>query len=93
MIHQFDIGAVIRITPATDEDINSAVSAQIRYRKPSKIVGFWEATIVNGALEYVTQENDIDEAGEWFFQGYVDLVSWAGSTTVVKSKIGAALVE
>jgi hypothetical protein len=91
MIHAGDVGTKIRIVPETETDIGSAVSAEIRYQKPSRATGAWSATIVDGALEYVTGAGDIDEPGEWFFQGYVDLVAWAGSSTIVKSKIGKIL--
>jgi hypothetical protein len=91
VIHTGDIGSVIRIVPETETDLSSAVSAEIRYKKPNGTTGSWEATIVDGGVQYVTQADDIDVAGTWYFQVYVDLIAWAGSSAIVSAKIGGSL--
>jgi hypothetical protein len=91
MIHVGDIGALIRIVIETDTDISSADSAEIRYQKPSGEIGAWSASVTGDVIEYNTLEGDIDEPGIWHMQGYIDMGSWKGSTSVVKFTMGRSL--
>jgi len=81
-LHKGDIGAVIRLT--TDLDISGASALSVKYRKPSGTTGSWTGTL-NGTnnLQYTTTDaDDLDEAGDWSFQGLVTGVSgWTGHTT------------
>lgn len=91
MIHVGDVGTVIRVEPSDDTDLSGASSAEIRYKKPSGATGAWTASIVSDGVQYTTTTGDIDEAGTWYLQAYVDLGSWVGSSTIQSTKIGGNL--
>ena len=78
-----DIGTAIRVLLAGGVDTGSITSSSIRYRKPTGATGQWTGTIVDGAIEYTTVADDIDEAGVWYLQGFYDIGSWSGGTEVI----------
>lgn len=88
MINVDDIGAIIRITPSDSTVITGAIESSILYQKPSGSSGTWAANVVTNGLEYVTQDGDIDEAGTWNLQGFVDIVTWRGTSNIVTIEVG-----
>lgn len=78
-----DVGTAIRVNLANNVDTGSIISSSIRYRKPKGETGTWTGAVVDGAIEYTTVSNDIDQAGVWYLQGVYDTGTWSGSTEVV----------
>ena len=59
--------------------INTATVMEIRIKKPSGAVATWTATLSGTqSVRYVAAANDIDEAGAWKMQAYVDTPDWRG---------------
>ena len=74
-----DIGTEIILD--TGQDLSTATSLKIKYRKPNGTTGEWAASQVSGdstKMKYVTQEGDLDVAGTWELQAYVEFASWQG---------------
>lgn len=82
-----DVGTAIRISLAGSMDLSTAVAQTIRYRKPSGDTGEWTATVVGDTVEYITVAGDIDEAGVWYIQAYVDLTTWQGTSKAVSLRV------
>ena len=64
-----------RITLKVDFTLTDAVSAVIKYQKPSGVEGQWTATIAEPrTLQKIyydlTAANEIDEVGQWKFWAY-----------------------
>lgn len=60
-------------------DISSQTSLKIKYRKPDGTVGEWAALVTEtNKAKYTTLENDLDLAGIWQMQIYVELPDWSG---------------
>lgn len=77
-IYTGDVGTVIKLD--TKEDISSSTDVRIIYEKPDGTSTEWIATI-NGSsyVQYITTStSDLDQAGTWTVQVYVDLGSWVG---------------
>jgi hypothetical protein len=64
----------LEIQLTTNQDITGG-SAEIRYKKPDATTGHFDAEIddyTNGVIVYtITSEDDIDQAGEWYFWAHV----------------------
>jgi hypothetical protein len=86
MMHKGDIGTVIILD--TGVDLSGAVSSSIKYKKPNGTTGEWTATTSTTEIRYTTLAGDIDQAGDWELQGYVDLGSWEGRSSVVSTTVG-----
>jgi hypothetical protein len=64
--------SLLELTAPTGlDDLNTATTTQILYRKPSGDQGAWTATVDGMNLIYDLQNGDIDEIGRWQFQAYV----------------------
>jgi hypothetical protein len=83
MIHAGDVGTKIRIVPDDGTSLSGATDVQLRLKKPNHTLITRNAAIVDGAVQYVTVEGDIDVAGKWAAQAYVDLTTWKGSSKTV----------
>jgi hypothetical protein len=70
----------VSASPSTSASPSEAASAlQIKFKKPDGTQGSWDAEIYNTTyLQYTLKDNDIDQAGTWEFQAYVDSDSWTG---------------
>ena len=89
-IHALDIGTIFEET-LTDEngaavDISSAATVKnFFFQKPDASVvtktASFSGTGVDGKMRYTTVANDLDQAGSWKVQGYVELSSgkWRSS--------------
>ena len=76
--HVGDIGTIIRYTTTTDLSGNSAL--KLKYKKPDGTTGEWTATVYStySAQYGTTEATDLDQAGSWKLQVYVEMVSWKG---------------
>ena len=64
----------LRVRLTLGVDITDAIVKQIKYQKPSGIVGYWNATVedaTEGIIYYDITTNDINEAGQWKFWAYI----------------------
>lgn len=84
-VQEGDIGTVFEIT-LKDGDavlpIDSATLMRMIFRKHDGAILEKPASFttdgLDGKLQYVTVEGDLDQAGEWKVQAYVELPSWKG---------------
>ena len=60
------------------QDISTSTIRRIRYKKPDGTVGEWNADLYDSQfIVYVTiDEHDLDQAGTWELQSYVELPDW-----------------
>lgn len=70
----------------TKTNLDTADTLQILYKKPDGSTGFWEATQSARELVYEVQDGDIDQDGEWQFQGYIVVNGREGFTDIHKYK-------
>lgn len=84
-----------RIYVDCEENVSTQTVIKIKYKKPSSDTGDWTAILgtdtvtVNGVtleantyIYYDTIDGDIDEAGDWNIQAYVELSGgWKGHGT------------
>lgn len=91
-----DIGTAFQIT-LTDEngniiDVSSATVKQVIFQRPdgTDLVGTasFGTNGTDGVIQYITQANDLNIAGRWQIQGFVQLSngSWHTQTGVFKVK-------
>lgn len=75
-------------------DISQSNVRQIRYKKPvNRITGYWDAEIESDMeISYVFQAGDIDAAGYWEFQSYVETPDWKIPGDRVKKLVEGPLV-
>jgi hypothetical protein len=72
MSELFKEQSLLELTAPTGlDDLNTASTTEIHYRKPSGATGAWNATVDGENLVYDLQNGDIDEPGKWMFQAYV----------------------
>ena len=94
-IHVGDVGTRFRVTikdidPDTGievvVDISLATTKEVRFRAPSGARKDCPATFLtdgtDGILEYHTVQGDMDEAGRWSYQAFLDLVAWQGHSAL-----------
>lgn len=64
----------------TGLDISAATVKRLLYKKPSGTVGYWAADSIeaNTTLVYSIQTGNINEAGKWSIQAYVELAGKKG---------------
>lgn len=90
MIYKGDIGAKIIVT--VTENISLATVKTIKYKKPDGTVGSWTAVAESGnlAISYTTTAiTDLDQAGTWILQAYIEMPGWSGHGDVsVELEIG-----
>ena len=78
MVYVGDIG--VEIVYDCLEDISAATVLRLNYRKPGGDIGSWVA-VADGiqALKYTTAAiTDLDRAGLWRIQPYIELPGFAG---------------
>lgn len=84
-----DIGTVIALDAKVD--LTNATVLEIKYFKPDGSgSGKWTATIDpqnNTIATYTTADSDLDVAGVWTFQLYVELPSWSGHGEMASQRI------
>jgi hypothetical protein len=65
-------------------DLTAATLLQLKYRKPNGQSGIW-AAVVEGtySAQYITENaSDLDLAGEWDLQLYVETGAWSGHAEI-----------
>lgn len=86
MIFLGDYGTEIVLD--TKQDLTSATSVKIRYKKPSGNVGEWTATVTDTTkVKYTTASGDIDEAGTWEIQVVVEFPGAKFYGTIVRFQV------
>jgi hypothetical protein len=84
--HEGDIGTEILLD--TGVDITDATLAEIKYQKPDGTTGSWTGVVDSTTkVKYVTLANDLDQAGQWLFQSYVETPTWKGHGETVSHKV------
>jgi len=78
-VYKGDVGTRIELDAGTD--ISSAEELVIKYQKPDGTTGEWDGELDddNQTVYYVTQEDDLDQSGEYQVQLYIKLLVWEGS--------------
>ena len=70
-----DIGVEIVLDVGTD--ISSATVRKIKFRRPNRTFGVWDASEKSStSIAYVTQDGDLNDAGIWILQAYVEKATW-----------------
>lgn len=76
-IYVGDVGTVITLD--VGEDVSTATTMDIVYKKPDGTTGTWNATLSGTTkIQYTTVSGDIDESGKWYVHAYIVLPSWSG---------------
>jgi hypothetical protein len=71
-VYQGDVGTQIILDCGSD--ISSATVRKIKARKPSGALVEWTAAASgSNSITYTTATNDIDEAGNWQLQAYIEV--------------------
>jgi hypothetical protein len=78
-IHVGDVGTALRATirNQSDEivDVSAATTLELHFVKPDRTRVTQTATLysdgTDGIIEYITETDDLDQAGFWNIQGYV----------------------
>ena len=79
-----DVGTLLIVE--TFVDLLKATVKKILYKKPDGTTGEWLGTVAEGdptQIRYYLQEGDIDMAGIWKLQVYVEMPGWKGVGDVV----------
>jgi hypothetical protein len=72
-----DIGTQIKLD--CGQDISTATTKQIQYKKPDGTTGAWTATIDTlRYLTFTTVLGTLDQAGVWQLQAYIVMPTWTG---------------
>jgi len=83
-----------RIILETGVDVSAGTTLEIHYVKPSGESGSWTALPVAGEetqIYYDTVEGDLDEAGDWQVQAYVELATWEGHGEITTMTVSRPL--
>jgi hypothetical protein len=76
-----DIGTIVAFD--VGEDITTATLLRLEYQKPDNKLGSWVAGIYGTtSAAYVTLAGDLNVAGRWKLQAYIELPGWKGHSTV-----------
>ena len=79
-VHNGDVGTIFRLTITDIDgaaiDVSTAVVKYIYFQDPAGTIMQKTATFytdgTDGKIQYTTVNGDIDEAGTWMIQGYVE---------------------
>jgi hypothetical protein len=77
-VHVGDIGVLI--TFKTREDLSTATTHDLDYKKPDGTTGTWTATVSGSDLLYTSIAGDFNQAGPYEVQAHVITPTWAGHT-------------
>ncbi len=85
------IGAVnvVVMVSIADLDISNSTSRKFVVRKPESGEVEWDNITVVGSsvLRYITQADDLDEAGMYYLQPWIEIGGWAGYGSSVSFRI------
>jgi len=95
MEHEFDayVGDVgVEIVLDVGTDISKATVMIIKYKKPSGGRGFWDAEKKDATkIFYIPGPGELDDAGIWDMQAYVESPGWKLHGKVDKFRVGGTL--
>lgn len=77
-----DIGTEIVLD--CGQTITGATKLEIVARRPDGTNVTWTASAdTTTAIKYATQANDLNQAGDWKLQAYIETASWKGRGAIV----------
>ena len=87
-----DIGTKIRYN--AQESLADQDVLKLKYRKPDKTTGEWPAVVYSDTYaEYTTLlATDLDVAGLWFLQIYIETPGWKGHSEIKKFDVEANII-
>lgn len=94
MIFKGDIGTKIILN--TGADLSTGTVFRIYYRKPNGQTGYWTAQKEsdNTSISYTTIDSgDLDVAGTWQLQSYVEISGWKGFGQAVSLVVNIPVTE
>jgi hypothetical protein len=59
-------------------DVSDAVTARIEALKPDGSRVTWTASVTGQTIRYTTQADDLDIAGDWLLEPWLDRTTWTG---------------
>lgn len=81
---QFETQTLLTITVETSySSLGSATVKRILFVKPNGSKGYWAGTVAGTTLTYQVQTGDIDQAGIWKFQSYIEVGGLIGFGNIV----------
>jgi hypothetical protein len=91
-IHVGDIGTLFELTLEDGDgvavDISSATVKELHFRRGDgsalKVTAAFETNGSDGVLQYVTVLGDLNSAGDWEVQPYLEMVDWRGHAGTVR---------
>lgn len=93
-IHVGDIGTAFRVTLTEDGvpvDISTATLINLILSKPDESIATKTAVLytdgTDGIIEYRTVSGDLDQAGKWKAQVYVELFGWSGHSAAFSFRV------
>jgi hypothetical protein len=93
-LHENDIGTEIVLTlsdSGTVVDLAAATLLEIHVRKPDGTIVEWDAELytdgTDGKLVHYTEEDDLDAAGVWKLQGYIEMAGGKWHTEAVTVRV------
>ena len=99
-IHLGDIGTSLQLEIVEDGvalDISTATSLKMRFQKPSGSTLDKDASFVtdgsDGLIRYVTVSGDLDEAGTWTRQAFMQIGSWHGQSSRVQFVVRGNIID
>lgn len=71
-------------------DVSAATVRTIKALKPDGTSVDWTAVLEGTtAIKYTIQSGDLDQAGAWKLQAYIEIASWSGLGETAKLKVSA----
>jgi hypothetical protein len=90
MVRVGDVG--IEIIFDLGEDISAATAHKFIYRKPNGVSGEFTTTLLTTQLKYATTSSaDLDQAGLWTIQAYIEMPGIKAHTAPAKFEVGGNL--
>ena len=81
-----DVGTVISLDCGTS--VTTATVRKIVVKKPNGVRVQWTAAVdTETSIKYVVQAGDLDVAGDWQLQAYVEFPAWKGRGSVATLKV------
>lgn len=85
-----DIGTTIKFTVMQDGsaiDVSTATVKKVKFQRKDKTTFSRDVSFVtdgtDGLVSYTTVNGDLDQAGKWTAQLYMELPSWSGHTSKI----------
>lgn len=78
-----DIGTEIILDCGAD--LTSVTNCSIKVITPNKKARTWSATVTGtSTITHVVQAGDLDQAGVWVLQAYIEMPEWSGRGTTAE---------